>query len=262
MDLELIKHCYEGAVIIDKKNGNIVYSDSKKPFEDFKINSIKKLDEWFINNTYTKTTPIFTQITRNNKTYWITRQLTSKYICYFIQYFPHLDAIIEDIKQKSIKDGLTNAYNKKETEEQLKRYLLLYLRNPKNIFTIIMFDIDFFKKVNDIYGHLAGDYVLKELSKLTQNIIRDSDIFGRFGGEEFIIILPETKVVGAIKLAERLRKACGEHTFIFNGQKLKIHISVGITSVTKTDSVKSLIERCDAALYDAKKNGRNRIEYR
>jgi diguanylate cyclase (GGDEF)-like protein len=174
----------------------------------------------------------------------------------------YFDILLEEVEQKAIIDPLTGAYNKREILDQLKRHLMIYLRYQKNYFSIVMFDIDFFKKVNDTYGHLAGDFVLKELSLLTKDLIRESDIFGRFGGEEFIIILPETKVVGAIKLAERLRKRVEEHNFIYNNEKISITISAGVTSVSLTDSVESLIDRCDIALYEAKKNGRNKVEYR
>jgi diguanylate cyclase (GGDEF)-like protein len=260
--LDIIKNCYNGIIVIDKNNGKIIYNEIKEPFKAFKINNIEELNNWFKNNYNKNAIPIFDEISKNNNRYWIIRKITHNHICYYIQELKYLNFILEEMEKKSIIDGLTGTYNKKEIEESLKKYLLIYLRYKKNPFSVIIFDIDFFKKVNDTYGHLAGDYILKELSKLIKEVIRDSDILGRFGGEEFMIILPETKVVGAIKLAKRLRKACEEHTFIFDGQKINITISLGVTSVTKTDFVESLIERCDTALYDAKKNGRNRVEYR
>jgi diguanylate cyclase (GGDEF)-like protein len=174
----------------------------------------------------------------------------------------YFDILLEEVGQKAIIDPLTGAYNKKEILEQLKRFLMIYLRYKQNSFSVVMFDIDFFKRVNDNYGHLAGDFILKEIGFLTKKVIRSSDVFGRFGGEEFILILPETKIVGALKLAERLRKAVENHDFIFNGQKIPITISLGVTSVSKTDSVESLFDRCDMALYEAKRKGRNRVEYR
>lgn len=136
------------------------------------------------------------------------------------------------------------------------------MRYKDNSFSMLMYDIDWFKKVNDIYGHLAGDYVLRELSTLVKKLLRDSDICGRFGGEEFIIILPKTKVSGALKLANKINQAAQNHDFNFQGTKIDITISVGVTSVGGTDSLFSLVDRCDNALYDAKRNGRNRVEYR
>jgi len=125
-----------------------------------------------------------------------------------------------------------------------------------------MFDIDFFKKINDTYGHLAGDYVLVELAQLVKLLLRNSDICGRFGGEEFLIVLPETKVAGAMKLAKRINNACKDHHFIYGQKNIEVRISAGVTAPTQSDSVASLIERCDDALYDAKENGRDRVEYR
>jgi len=126
----------------------------------------------------------------------------------------------------------------------------------------MMLDIDHFKKINDTYGHLAGDFVLKEIAKIVKNLIRKSDICGRFGGEEFVILLPNTKLSGAMKLAERIRETIQNHTFDFNGKKINVTVSIGITSVGVNDSYESLISRADEALYEAKEKGRNRIEYR
>ena len=126
----------------------------------------------------------------------------------------------------------------------------------------MMLDIDHFKKINDTYGHLAGDFVLKEIAKIIKDSIRKSDICGRFGGEEFVIVLPNTKLSGAMKLAERIRETIQNHTFDFNGKKINVTVSIGITSVGVNDSYESLISRADEALYEAKEKGRNRIEYR
>ena len=104
--------------------------------------------------------------------------------------------------------------------------------------------------------------VLKEIAKIVKNLIRKSDICGRFGGEEFVILLPNTKLSGAMKLAERIRETIQNHIFDFNGKKINVTVSIGITSVGVNDSYESLISRADEALYEAKEKGRNRIEYR
>jgi diguanylate cyclase (GGDEF)-like protein len=260
MNFEVLKEIYKAFVVIDK-NGNIVLSFAKEPFKDLKIKNVDELNDWFSKH-YKNYIPIFGYIIVNNNKYWIERKKIKDFVVYVIEELKYFDLMLDEIEQKAIIDPLTGAYNKKEILEQLKRFLMVYLRYNQNSFSVVMFDIDFFKKVNDTYGHLAGDFVLKELSVLIKSLIRESDIFGRFGGEEFILILPETKIVGALKLAERLRKAVENHDFIFNGQKIPITISLGVTSVSKTDSVESLFDRCDMALYEAKRKGRNRVEYR
>lgn len=262
MDFEFVKNFYEGVVVINKSDAKILYSYAKEPFEDFAVKNIADLDAWFAQHYSDTAIPLFDKISKGKDKSWIIRKSKHEHICYYILECRYWDAVLENADKKSTLDGLTGAYNKKEIEEQLTRNILSYLRYKKNSFSVIMFDIDFFKKVNDTYGHLAGDYVLKEISALTKSIMRNSDIFGRFGGEEFMLILPETKVAGAIKFANRLRSACEEHKFIFNNQEMEIRISLGVTSVTKTDSPAALIDRCDTALYDAKKNGRKRVEYR
>jgi diguanylate cyclase (GGDEF)-like protein len=109
---------------------------------------------------------------------------------------------------------------------------------------------------------LAGDFVLKELAKLVKSLMRKSDLCGRFGGEEFIIILPETKLVGAMKFANRLKQAVENYHFEFNNTVIPVTISIGITGVGVNDSLQSILSRVDDALYEAKRKGRNRIEYR
>jgi diguanylate cyclase (GGDEF)-like protein len=260
MNFEFLKEWYIGAVVIDK-NGNVVFSFGKGPFNNLNVKNLDELHEWFF-KYYKNSIPIFGSIVVKKNKYWIERKKIKDFVVYVIEELKYFDLMLDEIEQKAIIDSLTGAYNKKEILEQLKRFLMIYLRYNQNSFSVVMFDIDFFKRVNDTYGHLAGDYVLKELGVIIRKLIRNSDIFGRFGGEEFLLILPETKIVGALRLAERLRKAVENHDFIFNGQKIPITISLGVTSVSKTDSVESLLERCDIALYEAKKNGRNRVEYR
>jgi diguanylate cyclase (GGDEF)-like protein len=194
----------------------------------------------------------------NGEVYWVIK----KENVYIIDKLECLSKFMEEIEKKAIYDSLTECYNKRETEEFIKKFLYNYLRYKNDFFTIMMLDIDYFKKVNDTYGHLAGDFVLKEIAKIIKDSIRKSDICGRFGGEEFVIVLPNTKLSGAMKLAERIRETIQNHTFDFNGKKINVTVSIGITSVGVNDSYESLISRADEALYEAKEKGRNRIEYR
>ncbi|WP_457564111.1 GGDEF domain-containing protein, partial [Caminibacter pacificus] len=179
---------------------------------------------------------------------------------YLISSSKCFNSYISKLTENAIFDSLTGAYNKKEILEALKKQLENYIRYKKEPFSVMIFDIDFFKKVNDTYGHLAGDFILKEFVKIIKKLIRKSDILGRFGGEEFVLILPNTKISGAMKLAERIKNAIENHTFNFNSTPIKVTTSIGITSASLTDSVDSLLARADEALYEAKRKGRNRIE--
>ena len=194
------------------------------------------------------------EIEVENKKYWILK----KENIYIIDEF----VCLKELKINAIYDNLTNCYNKKEILEFLNKFLSMFLRYHTSPFSTIMFDIDYFKKINDTYGHIAGDFVLKELALLVKSLMRKSDLCGRFGGEEFILILPETKLVGAMKFASRLKDEVEKYEFVFNNKKIPITISIGITSVGLSDSVESLLSRVDGALYEAKRKGRNRIEYR
>jgi len=157
-------------------------------------------------------------------------------------------------------DGLTGCFNRKYIldylETEVKRCQRLELP-----LSFIMFDFDHFKDINDKYGHLTGDYVLKETVKLVrEKVLRASDVLGRYGGEEFCVIMSEAPIRTAVEVAERIRKAVEKHEYVFDGKKLNIMISAGVaTTVKTTDTSKVLIDTADKALYRAKEAGRNRV---
>jgi len=218
-------------------DGKKIYS-----FEELDENLLKELiKNCGLNNEYI--------VLKENDNYFISR---SK--CF-------LD-FIKNLRDNAVLDPLTGVYNKKEILNFLEKLLANYIRYKKDPFSVMMLDIDFFKKINDTYGHLAGDFILKEFVKIIQKIIRHSDILGRFGGEEFIVLLPNTKVSGALRLAHRIKEEVEKNSFQFGNKDIKITTSIGITSASLNDSLESLLERVDEALYDAKRKGRNRIEYR
>jgi diguanylate cyclase (GGDEF)-like protein len=146
-------------------------------------------------------------------------------------------------------DKLTQIYNRNALSKELKKLI-------ENRGSIIYFDIDHFKKINDTYGHEKGDFVLKELAKLVKNNLRKDDIFGRWGGEEFLILLPHTSYEEALKVVEKLRKIIESHDF----DGLKVTASFGVTYVKKDDNEESLLQRADEALYEAKNSGRNQVK--
>jgi len=153
-------------------------------------------------------------------------------------------------------DGLTKIHNRLYFNDYLNKEINSSSRYNRNL-SLIFFDIDFFKRINDKYGHDVGDVVLKELSCLIKNNIRKSDLFARIGGEEFAIIASETTLEQALILTEKLRKLVEEHSF---NNSLNITISLGVTQFLIGDNSKTLFKRADNALYLAKRNGRNKTE--
>lgn len=165
----------------------------------------------------------------------------------------------EEIYRMTIIDGLTQIYNKRYLYEALDREIVRGRRHEREL-CILMFDIDHFKRINDVHGHLAGDYVLKEVARVVQGRIRRDEVFARYGGEEFSIILPETPLSGAVALAESLRQKVADHAFVFQADSIKVTISLGAALMEESDRTASdVIKRADEKLYQAKRTGRNRV---
>jgi len=164
----------------------------------------------------------------------------------------------ETIHEMAIKDGLTNVHNKRYLLETLEREIPRALRHARPL-TAVLFDIDFFKKVNDSFGHLAGDYVLKEFATLVKLRLRPDDVFGRYGGEEFCAILPETPVVGGGAIADDLRRRIEEKRFVFEGQSIPITSSMGCAELVSGMDATAFLKAADEKLYQAKRSGRNRV---
>jgi len=165
----------------------------------------------------------------------------------------------EEIYRMTIVDGLTQIHNKRYLFEALEKELIRARRYEREL-SLVIFDIDFFKRINDQYGHLAGDHVLRELARVVQERIRRDEVFARYGGEEFVIVLPETGLGGARALAEDLRERVATHAFVFQGERIPVTISIGCAQLTKDDrAATELIQRADEKLYEAKRSGRNRV---
>jgi len=165
----------------------------------------------------------------------------------------------EEIYRITIIDGLTQAHNKRHLFEALEKEITRARRYGRDL-SCIMFDIDFFKKINDTHGHLAGDYVLKELARVVRSRLRGEETFARYGGEEFCIIAPETPLEGARTLAEDIRKKVEEARFVFQGERIACTISCGVALLTAEDKDgMALIKHSDEQLYTAKRSGRNKV---
>lgn len=156
-------------------------------------------------------------------------------------------------------DALTKLFVRQYVEAWLETEYSRVKRYNTDL-SVIMLDIDHFKKINDTYGHPAGDFVLREVAVSVKKIIRGADVFGRYGGEEFIICLPETKPIKASKSAERIRKMIEEKDFIYEGKKIAVTMSAGIACFKKTpeETISKFIKNADTALYYSKQHGRNR----
>lgn len=172
-------------------------------------------------------------------------------------------AMIDNLNNLALKDPLTGIYNRRYVNEKLPIDIVNTALMEKEI-SLIMADIDFFKRVNDTYGHLAGDQVLKSFAGILSGCMRrESDWVARFGGEEFIICLPGAGLEKAKETAERIRAAVEADKIVWDGNKIKITASFGICSIKplQGSSADSIIEKADKKLYEAKANGRNRVEY-
>ena len=168
-----------------------------------------------------------------------------------------LNRALERIERLAVTDELTGLFNRRRFDEVLK-YELHRANDHGRTVSVILGDLDFFKKVNDKFGHLMGDRVLKEVSRILKENLRFFDTVARWGGEEFIVLLPDTPRQEAVRTAERIRVAFGSAML---EAQLGFTISFGVAEFVAGDTDDSLLSRADYALYQAKLNGRNRVEY-
>ncbi len=159
--------------------------------------------------------------------------------------------------QSALRDELTGCGNKRALDASLHREAELSLRHDTPL-SVMMIDADHFKKINDVHGHIAGDYVLRELASTIKQCARQSDLCFRYGGEEFLLILDDTDNAQAFQVAERIRAAVESHVFTYNGKILPVTISVGTATFNVEETLEQLKDRADSALYTAKQQGRNR----
>ena len=166
-----------------------------------------------------------------------------------------LQTINKKLELLSTTDQLTKLFNRHKMNSELEKEWKRTMRY-RNEFSIIMFDIDWFKKINDTYGHQAGDSVLEEISKLTKKILRSTDVVSRWGGEEFLVLCPETSLNAAQVLAIKLCSAIERYQFAVN---VTVTISAGVCEFAMQKNIEELIKKVDEKLYEAKRQGRNTV---
>jgi diguanylate cyclase len=167
-------------------------------------------------------------------------------------------AHMEEERLKARTDSLTGLPNRAAYYEHLRKEFERWSRYQQG-FSVVVGDLDLFKRINDNYGHLAGDKVLRLVSKVLSRNMRSADFIARFGGEEFVILMPSTSAEEGSKAIEKLRIAISKSPFNFHGKPVTITMSFGIAETQTGDTAESVFERADNALYKAKQTGRNRV---
>lgn len=165
----------------------------------------------------------------------------------------------EEIYRMTIVDGLTQIHNKRYFLEFLDREIARCSRYSRPM-SLLLFDIDHFKQVNDVHGHLAGDFVLKRLAELVGARIRKEEAFARYGGEEFAILMPETPQDRARVFAEKIRRMVEATDFSYENRRIPVTVSIGVSEMGDHRDPNDFIRSADELLYAAKNNGRNRVE--
>jgi diguanylate cyclase (GGDEF)-like protein len=161
--------------------------------------------------------------------------------------------------ESALRDGLTKIFNKKYFLDRLESEFAYAIRHHSPL-SLIMFDIDHFKRINDSHGHLAGDHALTTLARVVQDAIRQEDVFARYGGEEFAVICRGIDLAGAAAFGERVRRQVELHAFQYESAPLKVTVSVGVGSANESMRAPTdLVATADDALYQAKRQGRNRV---
>ncbi|MCC6202424.1 MAG: GGDEF domain-containing protein [Gammaproteobacteria bacterium] len=173
--------------------------------------------------------------------------------------YPVRNALLyEDALRTALKDPVTGINNRTALDHHLDQRIAEFTRYQHPL-TVIMFDIDHFKEINDCYGHISGDTVLAAVATRASQCTRSSDVIFRYGGEEFLVILSDTELAGGVLLAERIRQAIEQMEVAVAAEKVKVTVSLGVAEITVNELRSELLERADAQLYAAKATGRNKV---
>ncbi|MCA9401752.1 MAG: GGDEF domain-containing protein [Candidatus Omnitrophica bacterium] len=167
--------------------------------------------------------------------------------------------LYKELEYSAIRDGLTDLHTRRYTLERLNEETIRAMAK-KIPLSFLMVDVDFFKSFNDRYGHLTGDQILREIAEIIKESIREIDIAGRYGGEEFCVVLPDTNQEGALLAAERIRQATEKKEIVAYDTRVYVTVSVGVaTFPTDAENAEELLDKADLALYRSKQGGRNRV---
>jgi len=170
-----------------------------------------------------------------------------------------LESANTKLQELALRDGLTGLLNRRYWESCLEREFARHQRYDNPV-SLVIFDIDHFKRVNDTYGHQTGDEGIRETARITSQLVRETDFAGRYGGEEFVVLLPGTTLDGAAQFAERLRSSIERQQLDYQGSPLTFTISLGVATLTDDMAgYLTLLERADKALYQSKEGGRNQV---
>jgi diguanylate cyclase (GGDEF)-like protein len=165
--------------------------------------------------------------------------------------------LLEELKAQATRDALTGIFNRGWIEGELRYFVKQQDRRPEP-FSLLIFDVDLFKEINDRHGHDVGDSVLRRLTERALEVLRETDVLGRWGGEEFLVLLPHTDAATAMQVAQRLLSAVGAIEFTdATGRRLKVSVSVGVAQHQPGESSEVIVKHADLALYLAKNSGRN-----
>lgn len=221
-----------------------------------KIVFVKNMDTYSSQIALIRDVSIALGLTLILLSFYLVRKIFNYYMHSVNNYQSQLEIKNRSLSKLSNIDHLTRIYNRRSIERALSKELSRSKRYSKPL-SIIILDIDNFKKINDTYGHNAGDKVLKHMAKMISGMIRESDYFGRWGGEEFLLIATETSIKEASIIAEQIRLAIENYHF---NEPEKVTCSIGIAQFYNHDSVTTLVAHADSALYLAKNKGKNRVE--
>lgn len=167
-----------------------------------------------------------------------------------------LQLLLEKVEQIARTDFLTGIANRRHAIDRMNEELSRFNRKGES-FSLLMIDVDNFKTINDSYGHECGDYVLKNLAGVIQSVLRNHDMFARWGGEEFVIMLPGTDINNAKTVAEKITNCVKAHTINYIDNLIGLTITIGVVQHQAGDDLDSLVKRADEAMYRGKKNGKN-----
>ncbi|TJZ72855.1 sensor domain-containing diguanylate cyclase [Chitiniphilus eburneus] len=171
-----------------------------------------------------------------------------------------MQGAMQKLEESSNRDGLTGVFNRRYIDARIFDEIQRIQRYQAVPFSVVLLDLDHFKRINDTYGHLAGDEVLREVARRVQPGLREPDVFGRYGGEEFILILPQTDIEGARAAAERIRFAIGSETIVSGDEHIAVTASLGVAEFAPPFATAAEVtQAADEALYQSKHAGRNRV---